>query len=197
MKITRIIFFLKPRWCLSWNAQSHSSKVSFFQSFLLSHRTEKHKQAEGFPFHSLLFWHHLKILIRLSTFHSTSFPSLSVVCPYASQILDSSSHHFKCLLIHSFTRSVKYTVYSVEVMSETWGHDLLPSCNSQRNTRDKLRYLQHPMVKGNDRYVHIGTEIHKKEKGQCHGLGRGRDERRKHTERPWMLKFFICPQKVG
>ena len=62
-------------------------------------------------------------------------------------------------------------------MSKTWGHDDLPSCKSQWNKRDKFKYLQHPVVKGNDRCVHIETELHKRKKSApCTGEG-GRNEK--------------------
>lgn len=61
-------------------------------------------------------------------------------------------------------------------MSETWGSDLLPSCKSQWNMRDKFKYLRYPVVKGKDRCVHIGTELHKKKEVSSMDQGGGRDE---------------------
>lgn len=82
-------------------------------------------------------------------------------------------------------------------MSETWGHDLR-SCKSQYNTRDKFKYLWYPVIKGKDRCVHIGTELHKKKEVSSMDRGGVRDKRTQSTERDkWTLKVFICPPKVG
>lgn len=122
---------------------------------------------------------------------STSCPSLSVFVPVpikflTLQVYTSNTSSF----IHLFIQDK--ILFAVER-----SHDLLPSRKSQWNMRDKFKYLRYPVVKGKDRCVHIGTELHKKK--EVSSMDRGGAGMREHsTERDWWTqKFFICPQKVG
>lgn len=142
-------------------------RCQFLLEFLCKPQSREAQTAKGLPFHNLLFWCNHRTLLRLL---STSFPSLSVVCPHANEILDSSSLHSKCNLIPSFILSVQHPEC---LQSKAWGHDLLPSWNSQCNTRGICKYLQYHVVKGNDRCIYIGTKLHRKGCNQLHKLRRG------------------------
>ena len=108
-----------PEWHFSfsfWNqtdAYHESLKATVAMSasfsFFVKHSREAREQGGPLICQSFILTKS-KMLIRLSMLLFTS--SLSVVCPQANHMLDSSSLHSKDNFIHSFIHSGKHTVCS-------------------------------------------------------------------------------------